>query len=178
MAEPTTLARPYARAAFEYASEKGELDRWQEQLAVAAGVSVDPRVRALLDDPSLTASEQGERFLALLGDSASEPLRNYLELMAANRRLLLLPQVLQQFEALKAERERVIEVEVISAFDLPEDVSERIAAALGKRLQREVLVSRATDASLLGGVLIRAGDTVIDGSVRGRLSRLADALTN
>ncbi len=178
MAEPTTLARPYARAAFEYASEKGELDPWLSQLQLAATVAVEPAVLALLDDPSLTASEQGERFLDLLGDSVSGSLGNFLKLLAAKRRLVLLPQVLLQFEALKAERERVLEVQVISAFDLPDSVSERLAAALGKRLHREVLVSSATDASLLGGVLIRAGDTVIDGSVRGRLNKLADALTN
>ena len=178
MAEPTTLARPYAKAAFEYASDKGELDSWQAQLQLAATVSAEPRVRALLDDPALTAAEQGEQFGSLLGDSISEPLGNFFALLAANRRLVLLPQILRQFEALKAERERVIEVQVVSAFDLPADVSERIAAALGERLHREVMVSSATDASLLGGVLIRAGDTVIDGSVRGRLNKLADALTN
>jgi F-type H+-transporting ATPase subunit delta len=178
MAEPTTLARPYARAAFEYASEKGELSLWLSQLQLAAAVAAEPAVLAVLDNPSLTASAQGERFLDLLGDSVGEPMGNFLRLLAANRRLVLLPQVLLQFEALKAERERVIEVEVISAFDLPDSVSERLAAALGKRLHREVLVSSATDASLLGGVLIRAGDTVIDGSVRGRLNKLADALTN
>ena len=178
MAEPTTLARPYAKAAFEYASERGELDSWLAQLRVAAAVAVEPRVRALLDAPALTATEQGEQFIGLLGDSADDAVGNYLRLLASNRRLPLLPQVCRQFEALKADRDRVVEVEVVSAFDLPQDVNERIASALGKRLQREILVSSETDASLLGGILIRAGDTVIDGSVRGRLNKLADALTN
>ncbi|HKK23687.1 MAG TPA: F0F1 ATP synthase subunit delta [Pseudohaliea sp.] len=178
MAELSTLARPYARAAFEYASDKGELEGWLTQLQLAAALAAEPRVVALLGDPSLTTAQQAEQFLGLLGDEAAGPVRNYLRVLAGNRRLPLLPQVCRQFADLKAERERVVEVQVHSAFDLPEDVRDRIAAALGKRLEREVVVTSETDPALLGGVLIRAGDTVIDGSVRGRLNKLAEALTH
>jgi len=178
MAELSTLARPYAKAAFEYASDKGDLESWLAQLQLAAAVAAEPRVVALLNDPALTATEQSDRFLGLLGDNASAPVQNYLRVLAGNRRLPLLPQVCRQFAELKAERERVVEVQVLSAFDLPEDVRDRIAAALGKRLDREVVVSSETDPALLGGLLIRAGDTVIDGSVRGRLNKLAEALTH
>ena len=178
MAELSTLARPYAKAAFEYASDKGDLEKWLTQLQLAAAVAAEPRVVALLNDPALTAAEQSDRFLGLLGDNASAPVQNYLRVLAANRRLPLLPQVCRQFAELKAERERVVEVQVLSAFDLPEDGRDRIAAALGKRLDREVVVSSETDPALLGGLLIRAGDTVIDGSVRGRLNKLAEALTH
>lgn len=178
MAELSTLARPYARAAFEYADRQGQLQEWLDNLRTAAAVATEPRVRELLENPALTPAQQADAFIELCGVDLAAPFANYLRVLAANRRLPLLPQVLTQFHALKAAREQSVQVEVVSAFALPEETRQRIAAALGKRLQREVIVSSETDGSLLGGVLIRAGDTVIDGSVRGRLNKLSEALTH
>lgn len=178
MAELSTLARPYARAAFEYARDKGELDSWLAQLATAAAVAADERVETMLGNPALTSAQQADTFVALCGDTLEAPAQNYLRVLADNHRLGLLPEILELFGDLKAAQEKAVEVQVVSAFELPDAVRERIATALGERLQREIIVRSETDDSLLGGVLIRAGDTVIDGSVRGRLNKLAEALTH
>lgn len=178
MAELRTLARPYARAAFEYARDEGALDTWLAELRLVAAVAADPRVEAMLSNPALTAAEQAARFVDLCGDALNDSRRRFVQVLASNHRLGLAPQILTLFAELKAQREQVVDVELVSAFELPEEVSHRIANALGARLQRDVRVSSSTDQSLIGGVLIRAGDLVIDGSVRGRLNKLAEALTH
>ncbi|MFN2327488.1 MAG: F0F1 ATP synthase subunit delta [Chromatocurvus sp.] len=178
MAELSTLARPYAKAAFEYADAEAALDLWQGQLATAAAVVGEPRVRELFSGPILTTTEQADQMIALCGESLSAPMANFVRALAANRRLPLLPEVSRQFLELKAAREKTVDVHVISAFDLPQDTCDRLAEVLGQKLQREVVISSETDSSLLAGLLIKAGDIVIDGSVRGRLNKLAEALTN
>lgn len=178
MAELSTLARPYAKAAFEYASQEDALTDWLGELQLIAAVVETPKVQSLLSDPALTAEAQAEAFVALFADELGDSRKRFVHVLADNRRLGLAAQILAQFAQLKALREQTVEVEMVSAFDVPDEVRDRIAAALGKRLQREVVVSTDTDSSLIGGVLIRAGDLVIDGSVRGRLNKLAEALTN
>lgn len=178
MAELSTLARPYARAAFEYADNEGALAQWLTELQLVSTVVADAEVQGLLSDPSLTAEAQANAFVAVFGDELGDSRKRFLHVLAQNRRLGLAPQILLQFTQLKAQREQVIDVEMVSPFEVPDAVRDRIAAALGKRLHREVAVSTSIDSSLLGGVLIRAGDLVIDGSVRGRLNKLAEALTN
>lgn len=178
MAELSTLARPYARAAFEYADKEQALDAWQAELQLVAAVVAEPAVKTLLGDPSLTTEEQAQRFIDLCGEELGDSRRRFVRVLAENRRLGLAAQVAEQFAALKAQREQSVEVEMRSAFDVPDEIRERLAEALSKRLDRQVVVTTRTDSSLLGGVLIRAGDMVIDGSVRGRLNKLAEALTN
>ena len=178
MAELSTLARPYAKAAFEYADASASLDVWLEQIATLAAVVREPRVRYLLAGPTRTTEEHADLLITLCGDSLPDPVANFIRVLAANRRLPLLPEISAQFSQLKAAREKSIEVHVSSAFDMPQETRNRLARALGDKLQREVILSSETDSSLLAGVLIKAGDIVIDGSVRGRLNKLADALTN
>lgn len=178
MAELSTLARPYARAAFEYANTEGALNEWLTELQLIAAVVSDAAVQGLLGDPSLTTDKQADAFVDLLGDELGESRKRFLHVLAENRRLGLVPNILTQFAQLKAQREQSVDVEMVSPFEVPDAVRDRIAQALGKRLDREVVVSTSIDSSLLGGVLIRAGDLVIDGSVRGRLNKLAEALTN
>lgn len=178
MAELRTLARPYARAAFEYADSEGELDTWLEELSVVAAVVGDERVQSLLGNPALTTGDQAAQFVELCGDSLGESRQRFVHVLAENRRLGLAAEIVELFAQLKAQREQSVDVELVSAYDIPEAVRERIADALGKRLQREVVVTSATDNDLIGGVLIRAGDLVIDGSVRGRLNKLAEALNH
>ena len=177
MAELSTLARPYAKAAFEYADAAASLDVWLEQIATVAAVVHEPRVRDLLAGPTRTTEEHADLLITLCGD-LPDPVANFTRVLAANRRLTLLPEISAQFSQLKAAREKSIEVHVSSAFDMPQETRNRLARALGDKLQREVILSSETDSSLLAGVLIKAGDIVIDGSVRGRLNKLADALTN
>lgn len=178
MAELSTLARPYAKAAFEYAVEKGNLGEWSGQLATCAAVVANERVSAVLDNPALTGEQQAKALNDVCGDATGEQVKNFVNILAANRRLSLLPEICNQFELFKANQEKSVDVEVVSAFDLSEALVDKLAGALRSNLEREVKVSTSTDESLLGGVLIRAGDTVIDGSVRGRLNKLAEAMNS
>lgn len=176
MAELSTLARPYAKAAFEYARDHGALAEWAEQLATAAAVTLDPRMESVLGNPALTDEQQAATLTDVCGDTLSAPVRNFIAILAGNKRLSLLPEIHSQFSLYKANQEKSVDVEVVSAFELEDAARDKLAAALGKKLEREVVVTTATDESLLGGVLIRAGDLVIDGSVRGRLNKLAEAM--
>jgi len=178
MAELSTLARPYAKAAFEYARERSALGEWSEQLSTAAAVAGDDGMGAVLNNPSLTDQQQAQTLNDVCGDKLGAQMKNFVSILAANKRLALLPEIHSQFELFKAHQEKSVDVEVISAFDLAEATTEKLAGVLGKKLEREVKVSTSTDENLLGGVLIRAGDLVIDGSVRGRLNKLAEALNS
>lgn len=177
MAERITLARPYARAAFEYADRENALEAWLGDLRLIAAVVSEPAVGALLADPAPTSQAQAEAFLALLGDAPGDSRRRFVRVLADNRRLGLAPEIGDQFAQLKARRENSVDVQMVSAFEIPEAVRERIARALGQRLRCDVAVTTDIDSRLLGGMLIRAGDLLIDGSVRGRLNKLAEALT-
>ncbi len=178
MAELSTLARPYARAAFEYAKEHGTVDAWSEQLAVAAAVVGEERIAAALDDPSLTTAQQAGTLCDVCGDALGSEVKNFVSIVASNKRLPLLPRINEQFAQFKASLEQSVDVEVVSAFDLADSARDKLAQALGAKLEREVNVTTSTDSELLGGVLIRAGDMVIDGSVRGRLNKLAEAMNS
>tara|TARA_R110002110_G_scaffold205066_7_gene417029 strand:- start:160513 stop:161049 length:537 start_codon:yes stop_codon:yes gene_type:complete len=178
MAELSTLARPYARAAFEFARDHGVLAEWAQQLSTAAEVTMDSRMEAVLNNPSLTAQQQAQTLGDVCGDALSAESRNFIGILAANKRLSLLPEIYALFAEYKANQEKSVDVEVVSAFDLPDATRDRLAEVLGRKLEREVKVSTTTDHDLLGGVLIRAGDMVIDGSVRGRLNKLAEAMNS
>ena len=178
MAELSTLARPYAKAAFEYARDKGALAQWSEQLATAAAVARAEGMDAVLDNPSLTNEQQANTLNDVCGDATGNEVKNFVTILSSNKRLSLLPEISAQFELLKANLEKSVDVEVVSAFDLDDATVARLAEVLGRKLEREVKVSTTTNADLLGGVLIRAGDLVIDGSVRGRLNKLAEAMNS
>jgi F-type H+-transporting ATPase subunit delta len=178
MAELSTLARPYAKAAFEHAVDKNQLVPWYEQLATVAAVVADESMAGVLNNPSLTAAQQAGKLGDVCGDALTAELRNFLAILASNKRLALLPEIYTQFAQYKANREKTVDVEVISAFDLADSARDRLAEVLGNKLERQVEVRTSTDSNLLGGVLIRAGDLVIDGSVRGKLDKLAEALNS
>lgn len=176
MAELSTLARPYASAAFEYAREHSALAAWSEQLAIVAAVTLDSAMEAVLNSPSLTAAQQAKSVTDVCGDALSPEVGNFVAILASNKRLPLLPEIYDLFTQYKANQEKSVDVDVVSAFDMAVETKDKLAEVLGKKLEREVKVSTSTDKSLLGGVLIRAGDLVIDGSVRGRLNKLAEAM--
>jgi F-type H+-transporting ATPase subunit delta len=178
MAELSTLARPYAKAAFEYARDAKALPQWADQLSTAAAVTLDSTVAAVLNDPSLTAEQQAQALNDVCGDALSGEARNFIAILASNKRLALLPQIHSLFVMYKANQEKSVDVEVVSAFELADPARDKLADVLGKKLEREVNVRTSTDKDLLGGVLIRAGDLVIDGSVRGRLNKLAEAMNS
>jgi F-type H+-transporting ATPase subunit delta len=131
-----------------------------------------------LNNPSLTRERRAEVLAGLCGESLDSDSQSFLSILSANDRLGLLPQISEQFDHYKANLEKSVDVEVISAFDLADATRDRLADVLSKKFQREVKVTTSTDSDLLGGVLIRAGDLVIDGSVRGKLNKLADAMNS
>jgi len=178
MAELTTLARPYAKAAFEFADSSGELQKWSEMLALAAAVAQQDGVIRLLSSPSLTAEQKSKTFAAVCGDALNDKAVNLINALGENQRLTLLPEIQQLFEAHKAQRERSVDVNVTTAYELSGELQDKLAKALSAKLDREVTLSTSVDKGLLGGALVRAGDTVIDGSVRGRLARLAEAMNS
>ena len=175
MSQALTLARPYARAAFAVAREAGALAGWSAALGFAARVAAEPQVAVLLDNPKLTRSD----VVALLSpDGAQDAFHNLLGLLFDNRRLPLLPEIAGLYDALRFEAEHVVKATITAAEALPAAEIETLKAALRRRFGREVEVDTAVDPALIGGVLIDAGDVVIDGSLRGKLERLQAALAN
>ena len=177
MIEPITLARPYARAAFEHARGAGELAQWQDALDQLAAVTRDHKVSVMLKSPSQTAQQRAENLAALIGDSLPASVVNLLMIMADNGRLSLLPEVAALFEQFKQAVESTVTVVVTSAYPLSDDETRVLSETMTSKLDRSVTLTSETDPSLLGGAIIRADDLVIDGSVRGRLDKLAGALT-
>ena len=176
MAELTTLARPYAKAAFEYAQAHQQLANWSAMLGLAAAVSQDDTMQRVLKAPRLTSTEKATTFVEVCGDKFDAQARNFLSIVSENNRMELLPEIADMFELYKAEQEKSVDVDVTSAFALNDEQKDKLAKVLSARLGREVRLHAAEDASLIGGVVIRAGDLVIDGSVRGKLAKLAEAL--
>ena len=142
-----------------------------------AAIAVEvPEVAALLNDPRLTSESKVQGLVRLLGDDADEAFRNYVQTLGENDRLSVLPTVWELYEDIKAQAEKTLEAEVETAFELSNEQLQTLAAALSKRLDRTVNLQQAVNPALIGGVLIRAGDVVVDGSVRGKLNKLAEAL--
>lgn len=173
MAEKVTIARPYAKAAFEYAREHKTFAQWSEVLATASAVVADERVAKLLGNPRVKPAELVELIGGIVGGGLDANAKNFLDTLAQNRRLGLLPEIASMYEALRADIERIADVEVVAATDLNEAQRTRLTAALKKRLQREVRLHVSVDPSLIGGAIVRSGDLVIDGSLKARLDRLA-----
>jgi F-type H+-transporting ATPase subunit delta len=176
MAEQATIARPYARAASEYAHAHGALKQWSDALAVAATVVTDVNVVKLLNHPRVSATQLIDLIVEVAGKKLDAESRNFIATLASNRRLGSLPQIAVMYEALRAEVENRAQASVVSAAPLSDAQQQRLAAALKKRLSREVQLTCSVDPALIGGAVIRCGDMVIDGSVKVRLARLASEL--
>lgn len=176
MADQSTIARPYAKAAFETAGA-ARLGSWSEALRTAASVVTDPKVEALLGNPHVPSGQLADLVIDLAGAGLDPDGRNFIRLLAENHRLDCLPEIAARFEQLKAEAEGTIDVTVTSAVPLSEVQRSELAAALGHRLKRTVRLQCATDPQLIGGAVLRAGDLVIDGSLLARLRSIAYELT-
>ena len=185
MADNNTIARPYARAAFELAREKGKLANWSEALTAAKDALADGQIVKFLSIPALS-DEQRHGFLTDLFKKAAgktsvlagsnEQGNNFLKLLIEYDRVAVLPEISEQFEVLKANVENTVEVTVTSAAAISAAQKKAITAALKERLGRTVQLETDIDESLIGGAVIRAGDVVIDGSLRSRLEGLSNAL--
>ena len=175
MSQALTLARPYARAAFAVARDGGDYAGWSDALGFAARVAADPQAAEVLGNPGLA---QADAVSLLAPDRAPPAFADFLALLAANRRLAVLPEVAGLYDDLRAEAERVVRARVTSATALPAAELETLRAALKRRFGREVEIEASVDDALIGGAVIDAGDVVIDGSLRGKLARLSSALAH
>jgi F-type H+-transporting ATPase subunit delta len=182
MADVATTSRPYARAAFLAAQEAartgGSLAQWDEFLSLAAAVAGEALITPLIGNPRVSAGELVKFILELTGRPAGGKEENFLALLAENRRLPLLPEIAAQFAVLRAEAEHQADVEVRTALALTPEQLAKLTAALTQRLQRTVRIQQVLDPSLIGGAIVRHGDLVFDGSLRGRVERLGAALAS
>lgn len=176
MSQAITTARPYAQAAFEEAQKLNALKTWSEMIIALAEAVQHAEMRAVVSNPKVSKAKVAELMDALVGASASNQQRNFVRVLVDNQRLLELPEIAAHFEVMKAEAEKTVNVVVDSAFELSSAQQEKIVASLKKRLGREVKLACNVKKDLLGGVVIRAGDKVIDGSARTRLGEMANAL--
>jgi F-type H+-transporting ATPase subunit delta len=176
MAEPSTVARPYAEAVFKLADASGALASWSQMLAGLAAVAADARVGAAIKNPNLSDAKVAGLFISVLGGKLSGDAQNLVRVLAENGRLELLPQVREQFEALKNEREGVMEAEVQSAFALSDAQVADLVSRLEKKFGRKVKATVSVDKELIGGVRVLVGDKVIDGSARAQLGALENSL--
>ena len=176
MAEPSTIARPYAEAAFRLADAGGKLAEWSAALANLAAVAADARVRAAVGDPNLSAAKVAGLFISILAGKLTGEAENFVRVLAENGRLDVLEEIRTQYEALKNAREGVVEAEVYTAFDMDAAQTSDLVARLEKKTGRKVRAKVSVDKSLIGGVMIVLGDKVIDGSARAQLGALQAAL--
>lgn len=176
MAELTTLARPYAKAAFEYALAANKLQPWFDALEVSAAVAEQDQVKKALGSSALSAQQKASVFIQVCGENMDEKIKNFIHTLASNKRLALLPYIKEHFAKMKAQQEKSIDVEVTAAYELSVDLINKLAQALSAKLNRVVTVQSSVDKSLLGGAIVHTGDMVIDGSIRGRLAKLAEAM--
>jgi F-type H+-transporting ATPase subunit delta len=177
MAEKTTIARPYAKAAFQEAEGDKDLSSWSETLRAGATAVRDPRVHELLGSPSVSGEDLAQFVMGVTGAPLDEHGQNFFRMLAENHRLAFLPEISTLFDEYKDEAESVIDVTVTSAAPIDSAQQQALSKALERKLKRTVRLHCATDSTLIGGAVLRAGDTVIDGSLLSRLKRIAFELT-
>jgi len=176
LAEPSTIARPYAEAAFKLADSQGKLAEWSVTLANLSAVAADARIRAAIGDPNLSAAKVAGLVISVLAGKLTGESENFVRVLAENGRLDVLSEIRAQYEALKNEREGVVEAEVQSAFELDAAQVADLVSRLEKKTGRKVRARVSVDKALIGGVKIVIGDKVIDGSARAQLAALETAL--
>ena len=176
MAENSTIARPYAQAAFDIANEKGDLKSWSDMLQLIAAVASDAVLSDMISNPSIEREKVVEIIVDVCGDNLNDLAKNFVKVLADNGRLNVATEIALGFEEHRAEAEKTVEAEVTSAFPLSDAQAKSITEALKKRLGREVTLVANVDETIVGGAIIRAGDLMIDGSVNGQLDKLATTL--
>lgn len=177
MAELNTVARPYTKAVFEYARDANTLQTWSQLLNDAAQIASDEVMKSILGNPALISDAKAEAVISVLGD-LDDSGKNFIRLLAENKRLALIPEIAVQFEQLKANQESNVDINVTTAYELDEQQQQKLTQALSAKLGRDVALSSTVDNSILGGVVIRIQDLVIDGSVRAKIAKLAEVLNS
>ena len=178
MSSLTTLARPYAKAAFELAQDQQELARWEDMLVLSTEIAMDDSMANLLESPHVSGESVVEIMTDAAGEAFNSRFRDFLSVLAVNGRLPLLPQITELFQQFREEAENRLSVKVVSAVPLDEDQVGRMKEALARRLQCEIELNNEVDEGVIGGAVVYAGDQVIDGSLRGKLEKLSAGLAN
>ena len=178
MAELTTIARPYAKAVFAYATEAETQPQWRGFLQTAATVTSEEAMVEVLKNPAVSAETKCAMIADLTKDVDVDGSLSLVEVLSHYGRLLALPSILAEFETLLAQGEKALEVTITSAFSLEDDEVQLLESKLKKQHKgKTIRIQTAVDQSLIGGFEIRSSDTVIDATVRGRLSKIAESLT-
>lgn len=178
MAELTTVARPYAKAAFEVARDTSQVTEWANMLSVLASAVSDPKLAQAMQNPAFSAEEKANALADVCNEVMTDQGKRYITSLAENKRLPLLPAISVLFNQFKLNYEKAVDVQLTSAFALSAEQEQAISTSLGKKLDRKVNLTTETNADLIGGVVIRTGDLIIDGSVRGKLAKLAEAINS
>lgn len=178
MSELTTAARPYARAAFQVAANNDAVDQWSDMLHFCAAVAHNTTMKAILDSPRLSWQQAADLFQQVCAEQLDQRGNNFIKLLAEKGRLTLLPEIAALYQHYRAQDQGTVDAELISAQEVGAEQVNAIANSLSKRLGKKVSLSSRIDPALIGGAIIRAGDIVIDGSLRGRLEKLSTALAN
>ena len=178
MSNATTLARPYAKAAFELAVAESATGRWNEMLDLASTAVTEKSLAGLLESPHASNSQIIQILTDTAGEAFDARFRDFLSVLAENKRLSLLPEIAILYQALREEADGLLRARVVSAFALDEDQATRLKSALAKRFDREILLETEVDSSVIGGAVVYAGGEVIDGSLKDRLTRLSNSLSN
>ena len=176
MADFTTAARPYANAIFDIANGADTLDSWSDALANLANVVNDTQMSELLNNPEMGKAQKGELLIQVLADKLNEQQQNLVKLMAENGRLIIMKDVQEQFEVARAKAENKVDAEVVSAFELSAQQTDELINTLKNKLGCDITLTTTIDESLIGGVVIKAGDTIIDASMKSQLDSLALSL--
>lgn len=175
MSRNLAIARPYAKAIFELATQENTLAAWSKMLDEVALIVADKQVQQLMKNPNFSSSQLAQLFIEV-GQNFSATMHNFINVLGKFKRLAFLPEIKELFEKYHKEAERIVNIELISAFDITEKDSQRLKEALARRMNCNIALQCITDSTILGGAIVRAGDLVIDGSARGRLAKLSEAV--
>ncbi len=178
MSEQISLARPYAKAIFELARDAGEYAGWSDQLELLAMIAQDAAMIEVINNPDVSEQQLAELIINVAGDLLNEQGRNLVKLLARNDRVSAVADINQQFLILRDEAEQVIEAQLITASEVDEAQKKKIEAALSNRLGKQIKLEATVDESLIGGAIVRAGDWVVDGSVKAQLQELVGAISS
>jgi F-type H+-transporting ATPase subunit delta len=176
MLEKTTIARPYAQAVFELSQDSANTAEWSGVLELLNRIVSDAQMRLLLNNPKVSHEQLQDLVIGIAGDSFSQQAKNFVKVLVSASRLQYATQIAELFEAMLADAEGTIDVKVSSAYELDQAQQDNIAKGISGRLGKKVKITVTIDESLIGGAVIRAGDSVVDASVRGRLSELSNQL--
>ena len=178
MSNVTTLARPYAKAAFDLADAGNATGSWNDMLALASSLVSEESIAVLLQSPEVSGKQLVEVFSDIAAESFDDRFRDYLSVLAENKRFPLIPEIARLYQKLREEADKLLRVRVVSAFALDENQATRMKDALAQRYEREILLESEVDRSIIGGAIVYADGQVIDGSLKDRLSKLSNSLTN